>query len=235
MLYILTFCMGLIAGGICVFLQLYVKKKQVNKQKHKQDVLAWKMKAKQGDLDLREIVIAEHQKDIEARVVSYKEFQDENIILKRDLQNIDVNLRKQQLDGELQREAQEQLDQRSKELGGRYLKENVKWISSSLTPNNFVDRKKRLQAVVERCRGIGYEVLDEEEDALFVDLKKEFERVVRAAFEREEQARIKAQIREEQKLEKEIERELQQAKRERAAIQAALDKALAETEGKHSV
>ena len=85
------------------------------------------------------------------------------------------------------------------------------------------------------CRDVGYEVSVEVEATRLADLKAEFEKIVRAAFEREEQARIKAQIREEQKLEKEIERELQQAKRERAAIQAALDKALAETEGKHSV
>ncbi len=57
---------------------------------------------------------------------------------------------------------------------------------------------------------------------------------VRAAFEREEQARIKAQIREEQLREKEIERELKQLDREREAIKATLEKALAEAEGQHS-
>jgi hypothetical protein len=57
---------------------------------------------------------------------------------------------------------------------------------------------------------------------------------VRAAFEREEQARIKAQIREEQKLEREIQREQERINRERAVVEAALAKALAEARDEHS-
>ncbi len=66
------------------------------------------------------------------------------------------------------------------------------------------------------------------------NLRQEFEMVVRAAFEREEQARIRSQIREEQQREKEIERELKRLERERLAIEAALEKALAETTDEHS-
>lgn len=169
-----------------------------------------------------------------ARVISYRELEGENAILKRDLQNMDVSLRKAQLDREVQRKNQEAIDQRGKELGSRYLKENVKWIGSSLNPSNFVKCKERLQNVIESCRGIGYDVPEQEETTLLADLKAEYEKVVRAAFEREEQARIKARIREEQMLEKEVERELKQLERERAAIQAALDKALAEARDEHS-
>jgi len=114
------------------------------------------------------------------------------------------------------------------------MRENVKWIGSSLTTNNFVPCKQRLQSVIERCRGIGFQVTDEEEAALLADLKADFEKAVRVAFEREEQARIKAQIREEQRLEREIERELQRLERERTAIKAALEKALAEAKDQYS-
>jgi len=62
----------------------------------------------------------------------------------------------------------------------------------------------------------------------------EYQKAVRAAFEREEQARIKAQIREEQLREKEIDRELKQLEREREAIKAALEKALADAKDQHS-
>ncbi len=110
----------------------------------------------------------------------------------------------------------------------------MKWIGASLSANNYVNCKQRLQDVIERCRGIGLEVSSKEEDDLLTDLKKEFEKVVRAALEREEQARIKAQIREEQAREREIERELKQLEQERAAIKAALDKALSETRDQHS-
>jgi DNA repair exonuclease SbcCD ATPase subunit len=69
---------------------------------------------------------------------------------------------------------------------------------------------------------------------LHTDLREEYQKVVRAAFEREEQARIKARIREEQLREREIERELAQLEREREAISVALEKALADARGQHS-
>jgi hypothetical protein len=190
--------------------------------------------ARQREIDRQTAQLKAREQEFEARLVSYKELQDENALLKRDLQNIDVDLRKLQLDRELQRERQATLDQRAKELGKRYLSENVKWVGSSLTANNFGACKQRLQTVIERCRGIGFDITPEEETGLLDDLKNEFEKAVRAAIEREEQARIKAQIREERQLEREIERELKRLEVERAAIQAALEKALAEAKEEHS-
>jgi len=187
-----------------------------------------------ADLERQAGIFEEKRTEFESRVVSYQEVQNENAILKHDLQTVDVNVRKLELDRQIQREAQEKLDERCRDLGTRYLSENVKWISASLSANNYVNCKQRLQDVIERCRGIGLEVSSKEKDDLLTDLKKEFEKVVRAALEREEQARIKAQIREEQAREREIERELKQLERERAAIKAALDKALAETKDQHS-
>lgn len=174
------------------------------------------------------------QREFNARAVSYGELSDENLLLKRDLQNLDVNLRKLQLDTELQREKQQMLDKRAQEVGARYLQDSVKWIGNAITANNFVACKQRLLKVIEWCRDIGFEVSPAEESTLVSNLKGEYERVVRAAFEREEQARIKAQIREDQLLQKEVERELKQLERERAAIQAALDQALAKAKDEHS-
>lgn len=241
MLYVFTFIMGLITGVACVFLVLANERSKLKEQKSKQDAQGKDIqkslqviRAKRQELDQQTIQLEVQQKELEARVVSYTELQNENGILKRDLQNIDVNLRKLQLDRKQQRQDQETLDQRSNDLGSRYLKENIKWIGLSLTTNNFVASKQRLQKVIERCREIGFDVSSEEEASLLADMKEEYERIVRAAFEREEQARIKTQIREEQRLEREIERELKQLDRERAAIQAALDKALAEARDEHS-
>jgi len=187
-----------------------------------------------ADLERQAAILYEGRSEFESRVVSYHDLLTENAILKHDLQNVDVNVRKLELDRQLQREAQERIDQLGRDLGGRYLKENVKWIGSSLTANNYVNCKQRMKDVIGRCRGIGLEVSSTEENDLLTDLKKEYEKVVRAALEREEQARIKAQIREEQAREREIERELKQLDRERAAIKAALDKAFAETKDQHS-
>ncbi len=230
MIYVFLFLMGFIGGCFCVYLAMVVKRKRLKEQKKTNDALAKKIRNTLQAIKLKQ----QEQKEFDARAISYMELNDENTILKRDLQNVDVNLRKLRLDCELQRHNQEKLDQRSMELGKRYLKENIKWISKSLTPNNFVACKQRLQQVIERCRGIGFEISKEEAAALLANLKEEYEKIVRAAFEREEQARIKAQIREEQRHDREIERELKQLERERAAIQAALEKALAEARDKHS-
>ena len=130
--------------------------------------------------------------------------------------------------------AQQDLDERSNLLAARYLKDNVKWIGSSLNPNNYVTCKQRLQDVIKRCRSIGFNNSAADEATLLADLKGEYEKVVRAALEREEQARIRAQIRDEKMREREIQRELQRLDREREAIKAALDRALAEARNQHS-
>jgi len=233
--------LGLFAGAFCVFVLVEAKSRNVREAQRELDARAKQAEGSLAALIARERVLNEQatrlstmETELEGRTISYKDLQDENAVLKHDLQNIDVNLRKLELDRQLQREAQEALDHRCRDLGGRYLQDNIKWIGSSLTPNNFASCKQRLQKVIERCRGIAHDVSSEDEAALLTDLKKEYEKVVRAAFEREEQARIKAQIREEQRLEREVERELKQLQRERAAIQEALTRALAEAKDEHS-
>ncbi len=217
------------------------KQKNLQALEHKHGELAAEVETRRRELEqesarLRQefAILAKGQAEFKARTISYEELRNENVILKRDLQNLDVNLHKLQLDTELQQETQAKLDGRAQELGARYLQDNIKWICNSLTQNNFVNSKQRLLSVVQWCRDIGFVVSSEEEARLVGNLKEEYERVVRVAFEREEQARIRAQIREEQLLQKEVERELKQLDRERAAIQAALDQALAKAKDEHS-
>ncbi len=241
MLYAIVTLLGVFVGGICAYVALEVRRRNVREQKRQLDAQAIQVRdslsasaAREQELNELAAHLKTELAELDERVITYKELQGENTILKHDLQNIDVNLRKVQFDRDLQQESQEALDQRSKDLGSRYLKENVKWIGSSLTANNFVNCRQRLQKVIERCRGIGFDVSTQDEDTLLANLKEEFEKAVRAAFEREEQARIRSQIIGELKLEKEIERELKQLERERAAIQAALKKAIAEAKDEHS-
>ena len=171
---------------------------------------------------------------MEKQIITYRELQAENNLLKRDLQNIDVNLNKIELDSEVRDQKQKEIDERSGQLAKRYLAETVKSVVASIGPSNYSACKRRLVEVIERCREIGFEVKTEEEERLLTDLKKEFELAVRAEIEPHEQARIKAQIREEERLKREIDRELQQLERERTAIKAALEKALADARGQHS-
>jgi Meiotically Up-regulated Gene 113 (MUG113) protein len=228
--YIFMVVVGFIGGSIAVFVAMQNQFRLLQRQRKHQVARSQQIENSIREIKTREAEIARFQ----SQVVSYKELQDENGILKRDLRNLDIQVRKLQLDRQLQHEHQDSLDKRTNELGARYLKENVKWIGSSLNPNNYTACKQRLKDVIERCRGIGFEIPENEEATLVSDLKHDYELAVRAAFEREEQARIRAQIREEQARQRETERELQRLAREREAIQSALKIALAQANNQHS-
>jgi hypothetical protein len=142
-----------------------------------------------------------------------------------------------QLDVDAHQRLQLEIDAKVQDLGTRYLKENVKWIGNSLNPNNFVQCKQRLLDVISRCRGIGFAISPDEENGYVAELRSEYEQVVRAAFQREEQARIKAQIREEQQREREIQRDreqLERARKDRAFLQQAIARARAEGKDERS-
>ena len=221
--YVLVGIVGLACGAICVYLMTESKRRQLQEREKRLH-----------DLNAREAALKRDVEHFQSQHVTLTDLQSENATLKTDLRNIYVSLNKVELDRDLQGERQRELDARCNDLASRYLKENVKWIGATLTQNNFVASKKRLQDVMSRCRTIGLDIPSDQETQLLEDLKAEFEKMVRAALEREEQARIKARIREEQKFEREVQREIEQLTRERQAIQAALDKALAEAQDRHS-
>src|ERR1700731_3403232 len=170
-------------GAFCVFMILEAQRKNLREQKKEQATesealqsasRALKLKREAFEEELERLKETERLKSeafdeklarfqetqaaLASSVVPYRELQDENAILKRDLHNLDVHLRKLKLDGELQRRTQEVLDLKIDDLGSRYLKDNVKWIGSSLNPHNFANCKQRLQDVVDRCRSIGFKV-----------------------------------------------------------------------------
>jgi hypothetical protein len=119
-------------------------------------------------------------------------------------------------------------------IAERFLEDTVKWTGKRLTSNNYAASKKRLLKVVEFCRKAGYPISQNDEDRLIDDLKEEYEKVLRIAFDREEQARIKAHIREEEKAKREFDRELARIEAEKKAVEAALAVALKKVEGEHS-
>jgi hypothetical protein len=190
---------------VCVFYAMEPRRKRV-------EALGLELDAREQVIDSRERELGEEEarfealriqfhkeeehftavrSQVEKSVITFKEMCDENAILKTDLRNLYVNFRKLQMDVEAQRHTQEGLDSKIKDLGSRYLKENVKWIGTSLNPNNFFACKQRLLDVINRCRNITHEVSETDKASLLTDLKKEYEIVVRAAFEREEQAQSK--------------------------------------------
>jgi len=210
-----------------------VESLEAQKVQHQQELIqamaAFKAQQVQDQRGLDQAMAA-----FEARKVGYDDLLKENGLLKQDLFNLSVQLRKMERDHAAIGRRQEEIDQKANELATRYLDENVSWIANKLTAKNFATCKDRLTKVVSQCRDIGFDVSQEKEDELVQALRKNFERAVRAEFEREEQARIRAQIREEEKLNREIEKQIQEAEREQAAVEGALQKALQEARDEYS-
>jgi hypothetical protein len=208
---------------------------QQNEQLHEREIqFNDDMAAQRRELAHERAKLKEQEAAISKGFITLTDLQKENALLKRDLQNIDVNLNKLELDRDRDRELQAVIEGRVKDMAGRYLKDNVKWIGSSITASNFVTCKQRLSKVIGQCREIGFEIPAPQESELVADLKAEFERAVKAQLAREEQARIKEQLREEQLREREVERELKQLEREREAVKVALQKALADAKQQHT-
>jgi hypothetical protein len=236
--YVIVLFIGIATGAACMFLYVWQWHTKIKERELAAETLAHTAReaaeaARAKHLKLDQLTQDVHrlQADLDSRVISYQELLDENRMLKRDLQNIDVNLHKLMLDEEASSQRQDDLDARGTALARRYLTENVKAIVSSVGPNNFVSCKSRLAAVIDRVREIGFSIGSDEERSLHEELREEFEREVRREFERQEQVRIRAQIREEERRQREVDREVQQRERERLAVQAALDQALAEARG----
>lgn len=241
MTYIVIILISLaVGGGIVFFLTEHVRH-TLNEQERRQEAEAKQLQARhqalvteQELLEIETTQLNTARIQFESKVISFDEVQAENAILKSDLRNLDVNIRKLELDRDVLRRQQKVQDEKIEELGRRFLKESVKWISSSLNPNNFAACKQRLLDVIERCRGIGLNILRGEEDELVADLKADYEKVVRAAIVREEQARIRAQIREEQQRQQDLERLQKQLAREKQAVEEALANALALAKDQYS-
>jgi Meiotically up-regulated gene 113 len=246
MIFAFSTIVGFLGGMFCVFIAMETRRLRImalmTEQRIHERQLAEQIgafssrqgeaaaRASESESRLKRLTdeLSEKQAKFDSRAISYKELQDENLIIKRDLRNLEIERRKLEVDGNTRDGNHRTISERSEELCRVYLKDNVKWITSSLNANNFSNCKQRLLAVVARCREIGVNFPETEEAKLIADLRTEYEKAVRAAFQREEQQRIKAQIREEQLRQRDIDREREQAERECEAIRNTLAKARAE-------
>lgn len=230
MLIVVAAIVSFLTGGTLVgFLTFPIWKQAKSLDKQREDM----GRAKES-LERERAKLQNQLSAFRSRIVNYDELVHENDMLKADLLNVDVTLRKLEMDRDGQAQRQSHIDDRAQALADRYLRDVEKWVGTSINANNYAACKQRLTKAIEWCRTIGFDVDAEREEQLLSDLKADFEKAVRVALEREEQARIKKQIREEQAREREAQREIDRHERERAAIQAALEKALAQTQDVHS-
>ncbi len=171
------------------------------------------------------------QKEFDLKAVTYTELENENRLLRSELKNHTLHTsyleHLRQTDRAGHSEASDQRD----ELGHAYFKEVAGWTRKTITTSNLPQSNQRVRTAAEWVRGRGVELTPEAEQQVLNDLRKQFEKAVRAQEEREHQAELREQIREEQRRLREIEEaeeEQRQAERERTAAEEALAQAKAE-------
>lgn len=238
---VIVFFVGL-GGGIAIAFGIGDAKRRALVRQHEEQIaersrlqlVAQELRESRADLDVKRAALTGEQTAFDQRVIKYSDLENENRVIKRDVFALDMHLRKMRLDFEQQSERQDVLDARCSELGLKYLKDGTKWTLGSLTLNNYVNCKERLEKLVQWVRDVGAPVSDAQAAELHATLKHDFEMKVRAAAERERQAREKARLREEARREREIIQEQARLKSEEDAIREALDKALADAREQHT-
>jgi hypothetical protein len=231
MAYVVLFLAGALASGSVLVIWYFQYVAQLRQERQSVANSAERLKSESHTLAQHVADHAQRSHQLEqataafqAQKVQYDDLVRENNGLKQDLFNLSVNLKKTEREHAAIIQQQGELNQKTNTLGERYLTENVAWIGAKLNPNNFATCKQRLLNVVEACRAIGFAIPGEKEKELVAQLKTEYEEAVRREFEREEQARIRAQIREEEKVARERQKAIQDAQLKVTAKQAARDK-----------
>jgi len=200
----------------------------------KANVVRQEQESRQDGLNARAAELGSREAAFNSRVIAYGELQAENSVLKRDLQNTTVEIRKLRLDLERHAADRDDLSMRLRDLGQRFMRDTYKWLESRLSSANYSATREKVRSAIEYCRGVGFELDKHEEDGYFADLQKAQRDVLRAELEREEQARVKRAMREDILREQEIAKALEQKDREEVIVQAALEKALSEVRDQHT-
>lgn len=235
MWYVLVFFAGTIVSVGLMLLIFYQNVSELKTKQRKGKVERTRLEEFRKKLRDIENQLQQEKEEITKQKVGYNQLLSEIETLKQDMSNVSIENNKKNIDFAIQDEKQKDLESRANSLGEKYLKDNIKWIGNKLNSNNYATSKMQITKTIELCRSIGFSVTKAKENELLCDLKEEYEKYLRREFEREEQARIKAQIREEERFEREVEKELQRIEREKVVIQEALDRALKNTNDKHSV
>jgi hypothetical protein len=178
--------------------------------------------------------LAAQAEALSKRVVGYDDLAAENRILKEDLRNVVTQIAHLECSHDEAKKALAAAMAHRDRLGRAYFDEVVAAARRGITPATYPANKRRVQEAVERVRAAGVGLAAAEEQRVLADLHALYERAVRAAVEREEQARIRERIRDEQQREREAQEAIEQAEREKRAIEDALRRALADAAGRHA-
>ncbi len=126
--YVLVCLIGIVGGGFVVFFALHSSKKIVDENRKELDSQKTKLREVFDSLKVKQVSLDEASRRLttarsvfDKLPVSYKELQDENTTLKRDLRNLYINIRKCDLDVEQQGTERKELSQRVESVGSHYL------------------------------------------------------------------------------------------------------------------
>src|SRR5690242_12995152 len=113
MIYAFVAIVGMIAGAVCIYAILNPRLEKAARERERQEERATQLDQKSTDLQHKLVELADEtsqlkskqrdvgentaklrhaQAEFDRRVIQYDELRSENALLKRDLQNIDVNL-----------------------------------------------------------------------------------------------------------------------------------------------
>ena len=214
--------------------ELDVEQGRLEERARRLEVQNGRLGAATADLDSRVKEFTARRQEFDKRVILYDDLAAENRILRSDLKNSVVHAsyleHLRQVDQAGQSSAADQRD----ELGRAYFDEVSGAAKKAVNPSNLPQCNQRVRTAAERVRSAGVPLTPAEEAAALEAVKVQFQKAVRAAAEREEQAKLREQMRDEVRRQREADEALRQAERERAAAQAALDRATAELSGKHA-
>jgi hypothetical protein len=209
----------------------------LRREQRENDEWSRSLRAQSLDLKAAEETLARRRTEFDRRAVSYDELLAENRLLKADLSNMALLVAQREQQVNATEQFRQELLRQRESLGQQYLEAVREAVHKSVTATNYLPCKRRLEEAVANLATAGVRPTAAGERQMQAELKKRYELAVRAAAEREEQARMREQIREEQRLERESREAAQQAERaerERQAVERALNEALAKASGAHA-
>ena len=230
-------CLGLLGGSFSVWTLIGYREKEARDLRDQALRDREENAEQKRSLDSREDNLARERQVLAREIADFDSRRDSMADLEAEIQFLRKELGAHRLTvNGLELLAKEQAfkETRLQELASRYLKENQRWIKATLTPGNYEACKRRLMEVIQRCREAGVTYGTDQANQDLALLRQDYEAAVRAAADREEQARRRAEFRDEQRRQQQLAEELERADAERQMLEEAIAKVRRETSDRHS-
>lgn len=195
---------------------------------------ARRLAAKAADLRDAQAALDRRVAEFDRRVITHDDLAAENRLIKQDLRNMALVVGQAEARADQATTQFAALGHQRDLLGQAYLEEVRAAARKAITATNYPATKRRIEDALGHLAEAGVRPTEAGRRQLLDELQRLYEAAVRAAVEREEQARIRERIRDEQRRERDAQTAIELAEQERRAIQRALEKALTDAAGLHA-